>query len=230
VDVTGGGHDGPTWGWCDSSRDWCWRAPGGASYVFRVTAPEPPRISGTGPSARPWLWIGLTAFFALLAIALGIWGFSKKSDLDDARADEAQLRRQLGDAQETAEQTETQQQTVEAKTKRAYRKVRRRFVREKQRTAAFRRDIRTQRRELAQARQQVANATTDDERRAARLKAANEQADVAAACARGALDSIDRFFEATDPDKGANAAVASLQDLQGQCQDAVGASVPENLP
>lgn len=85
-------------------------------------------------------------------------------------------------------------------------------------------DISRETGQLDEAREEVANATGADERRAAELRQSREETDVAAACARGALSSIDRFFDATDADAGANAAVARLQDLQDECQDAVSES------
>jgi hypothetical protein len=172
----------------------------------------------------PWLWIGLTALFAVLALALGLWGLSKKNDADDAKAAQQQSAQRLAAARHGAQQTEGRQRAVDAATRRAYRRIRARFVSERTRAGDFDRDIAVQRGQLAQARQQVASATTADDKATAQLKAAQQQADVAGACARGALGSIDRFFEALDLDKAAKRAVAALRKLQRECQDAVGAT------
>jgi hypothetical protein len=176
------------------------------------------------PARPPWLWIGLTALFAVLALALGLWGLSKKNDADDAKAAQQQSASRLAAARRGALRNEGRQQVVEARTRLAYRQVRARFVSERTRAGDFDRDIAVQRDQLAQARQQVANATTADDKATAQLRTAREQADLAGACARGALNAIDRFFEALDLDKAAKRAVASLRKLQGECQDAVGST------
>src|SRR3954465_559765 len=55
----------------------------------------PGTVDDTG-TGRPTVWIALTILFALAAIGLAIWGFSKKSDLDDTKDKLAQQEQQAG--------------------------------------------------------------------------------------------------------------------------------------
>jgi hypothetical protein len=62
---------------------------------------------------------------------------------------------------------------------------------------------------------------SQDEKEAARLKAARQKTDVAAACARGTVDAINDFFDAVSARAGADRAMRELEKIQNQCRSAV---------
>jgi hypothetical protein len=169
----------------------------------------------------PTLWIVLTAVFALAAIGLGIWAFTTKSDLDDAEATIERQERQLASERQSATREEAAERAFGERAESAYRRVRRRLLRARGEEGNLRATIQKESGELDQARQEVASAQSDSEREAARLKQERERTDVAAACARGTVDAIDQFFDATSARAGANRAMRELERLQSSCQAAV---------
>ncbi len=193
-----------------------------------MSSTPPPGTSSRDSSSSPTLWIALTAVFAIAAVGLGIWGFTKSSDLSDAKDTSAEQQRelatqkeQLASQEEQAGQTERKDVGIAERTKARYRRTRKRLLAEDKRGADLDRDVRTQKGQLAQAREDVATADSQDERLGAQLKAANAATDVAAACARRSVDALDRFFAADDAGVGADHAVRSLRRLQAQCRDVV---------
>jgi cell division protein FtsL len=163
---------------------------------------------------RPTLWIALTAIFALAAIGFAVWAFTTKSDLDDA---EATIARQ----EQQATRTEQAERAFGERAERAYRRVRRRLLRARGEERNLHATINKETGELRQAQREVTNAQSDAERDAAELKHARARTEVAAACARGTVDAIDKFFDAESAKAGANRAMRELERLQSSCQSAV---------
>ena len=169
----------------------------------------------------PTVWIVLTAVFALAAIGLGVWAFTTKSDLDDAEATIDQQERQLAAEQQKASRQEAAEKAFGARAEAAYRRVRRRLLRARGEESNLRGTVEKEAGEYEQAQQEVAAADSQDEKEAARLKAAREKTDVAGACARGTVDAINQFFDAASARAGADKAMRELEKIQTQCQSAV---------
>lgn len=170
---------------------------------------------------RPTVWMVLTAVFALAAIGLGIWAFTTKSDLDDANATIDQQEQQLASQRRTAVRQEASEKAFGERAEAAYRRVRRRLLRARGEERDLRASVDKEAGEYKQAQQEVAAADSQDEKEAARLKAAREKTDVAGACARGTVDAIDEFFNAVSARAGADRAMRELEKIQNQCQSAV---------
>jgi hypothetical protein len=178
---------------------------------------------------RPTVWMAIAGVCAVVAIGLGIWGLSTKSDLDDANATieqrDAQLAQeqsQLSGEERSAAATEAKEQAFGQQARQRYQAVRGRFVSEQKRADQLRSDITRESQQLTAARDAAADAQGQDEQLRARLKQAREQHDLAGACARGSLSAIDEFFDADDAKSGADKAISRLEDLQDECQAAVG--------
>lgn len=165
--------------------------------------------------------IVLAAVFALAAVGLGIWALTTKSDLDDARATIDRQKIELAQQQATAANTQARQEKFGKAVSRQYAKTRDKLYRSRNTTAQLVRDVNKQKAQYTKAQSQVAAANSATGRLQAQLEAARQQQDLSAACARGALDSIDLFFTAASPKSGARAAVRQLNALDNQCSAAV---------
>lgn len=182
-----------------------------------------------GPASRPTGWIVATAILAIAAIGLGIYALTTKSDLDDSDATVAKqnkelaaARRQLAGQERKATSTEAEETAFGQRAERAYRRVRRRLISAEREDVNLEGQISEQVSELRSARARVEQADSATEKTDARLKASQKETDVAAACARGTLDSINRFFDAASATVGANRAMRQLERLEPLCQDALG--------
>jgi chromosome segregation ATPase len=181
------------------------------------------------PAARPIAWIVATAIFAIATVGLGIYALTTKSDLDDsdttvARQNKelAAARRQLAGQEQKAASTEAKETAFGRRAERAYRRVRRRLISAKREDVNLEGQISREVSELRSARAQVEQADNATEKADAQLKASQQETDVAAACARGTLDSINKFFGAASATVGANRAMRQLERLQPLCQKAAG--------
>ena len=186
-------------------------------------------MEASSKSSRPTAWIAIAAVCALAAIGLGVWALTTRSDLDAADATIARQQRQLDavratraeEAQEAADVEATERAYSERVTAR-YRRVRRRYLAERQAAAQLQAEIERDTTALREARQELGAAQGAEEREAASLRAAQAAQRLSASCARGTLGSIDRFFDATDAEAGANAAVRRLEELRARCEAAIG--------
>jgi hypothetical protein len=174
-----------------------------------------------GTRKRLNIAIGVAALCAAAAIGLGIWGFAKQSDLDDANATIARQKTELAQQRATAADTLAGEQKFGQQVAAQYRATRRKLLRSDKTTAQLRAEVSTQQAQYVRAQQNVANAKTAAGRVQAQLDAARQQQDLTAACARGALDSLDLFFKAASAKSGAKQAVAQLKALDNQCASAV---------
>ena len=157
----------------------------------------------------------------LVAIAAIVWALTLRSDRDDAQAEADRARAalavegvKLSNEERDAAAKETKEEAFGDRVQARYRTVRNRFVSEQKRADDLVGDVDRERTELTQAQGQ-----SEDER--ARLAAVQAQADVAAACARGVVAVMDKFFEASDVRSGADAALTHLEKLQDKCRKAV---------
>lgn len=165
------------------------------------------------------VWI-VAAVCALAAIGLGIWAFTTKSDLDDANATIDRQRQQIASSKQMAAESETRLRAFGRRERAAYRRVRRRLVRERAVAAQLERKVENEAAQLEQARRDVANAQSENQREAARLKEQREAAQLAVACSQGAVDAMRHFFDAANPRRGANRAIAQLETIQSECRTA----------
>jgi chromosome segregation ATPase len=171
------------------------------------------------PGARPTFWIAMAVICAVAAVGLGVWAVTTKSDLDDANDKLDKQEQQLAAQEKTAATTEASERAFGADEVARYRRVRRRLIRAQREEGDLNARIKTERAQLRQAQTELANADTVDERREAELKVLREQHDVAAACARGAVASINDIVDATTATAGARAALKKLESMSPDCQD-----------
>ncbi len=171
--------------------------------------------------SRPTLWIGIAVVCALAAIGLGIWAFSTKSDLDDANAKIDKLEQQSTSQEAAAASTEANDLAKDVAEKARYRRVRRSLISTRRQKENLHRRIQIESGQLSEARTQLANANTVAERRRAQLNVAQQERDVAAACARNSVAAMADFFDASSATVGARAAVKKLQTAQPLCEQAL---------
>ena len=169
---------------------------------------------------RPTVWIVATALFAIAAIGFAVWGFTTNSDLDDANATIDKQKTQLAAQQGEAVQTERRLRAFGERERAAFRRVRRRFIREEAAAGRLKQTIQKEATELQNARSQTAAAQSQDEKDKAALTQAQQAEQLSSACVQGAVSALDKFFNASSAKKGANAAVAELESIQDQCTQA----------
>ena len=169
---------------------------------------------------RPTAWIVATAVLALAAIGFAIWGFTTKSDLDDANATIDRQKTQLAAQEGEAVQSERRLRAFGARERAAFRRVKRRFIREEAEAGRLKQTIQKEAGEVQAARNETAAAQGQGEKDRAALKEARQESQLSAACVQGAVNALDRFFNASSARAGAKAAVAELESIQDQCQSA----------
>ena len=162
----------------------------------------------------------VSGVLALVAIGLGIWAFSTKSDLDDANATIDQQNQQRASEEQTAASDEQRLQAFGARERAAFRRVKRRFIRAEAQARNLKATIQKEAGELDQARNEASSAESQEQKDNAALKEAKQQAQLASVCVQGAVSALDKFFNASTSKAGANAAVAELESIQEQCTKA----------
>jgi hypothetical protein len=162
----------------------------------------------------------ISGVLALVAIGLAIWAFTTKSDLDDANAELDATQQERASEQQTAQSEEQRLTAFGDRERAAFRRVKRRFIREEAQARRLRATIEKESSELDQARNQASAAESGEQKEAAELKAARQQAQLASVCVQGAVNALDKFFNAASAKAGANAAVAELESIQDQCKKA----------
>jgi hypothetical protein len=170
--------------------------------------------------SRPTAWIIATVVFAIAAIGFAIWGFTTKSDLDDANATIDKQKTQLAASQGEASQTEKRLTAFGDRERAAFRRVRRRYIGEETKAGQLKQNVQKEAADVQDARSQTAAAQSQDEKNAAALKQAQQESQLSAACVQGAVGALDKFFNAPNARAGGRAAVAELESIQNQCQQA----------
>lgn len=168
----------------------------------------------------PTTWIAISAVLALVAIGLGIWAFTTRSDLDDTKAELDQQTKRLANAQGAATSEEERLEALNAADRRRIQRVRRRFLREKEVAKGLRGKISQEADQLSQTRNQLSSAESQEERDKANLSSAQQEVKLAKACVKGAVAALNRSFNAPTARAGALAAVAELEAIQSDCQQA----------
>jgi hypothetical protein len=162
----------------------------------------------------------IAGVLALVAIGLGIWAFTTKSDLDDANAQLDAQREARASEQQAAQSDEQRLQAFGARERAAFRRVKRRFIREEAQARRLRSTIQKEAQDLDAARNEASAAESQNEKDKAALKTARQEAQLSSVCVQGAVNALDRFFNASSTKAGANAAVAELESIQDQCTKA----------
>jgi hypothetical protein len=162
----------------------------------------------------------IAGVLALVAIGLGIWAFTTKSDLDDANAQIDELNQQQTSRQQTARAEEQRLQAFGDRERAAFQRVKRRFIREQAQARNLRSTIQKEASDLDAARNEASAAESADQKTKAALKSSQQQAQLASVCVQGAVNALDKFFNAASAKAGANAAVAELESIQDQCNKA----------
>lgn len=184
--------------------------------------PSPPSDSDGGGArdSRATTWMVISGILALVAIGLGVWAFTTKSDLDDANATIDNQKQQRASQEQTAQSEEARLAAFGKRERAAFRRVKRRFIREEAQERRLRGTINKEAAELEQSRNEASAAEGQGQKDKAALAVAQQEAQLAAVCVQGAVSAIDRFFSAATARAGANAAVAELQSIQDQCNQA----------
>lgn len=175
----------------------------------------------------PTLWMGLTALFAVVAIGLGIWAFSLRSDRDDAQKTVDSQKAQLASQEQGASKEETGLSDEDKQTRAAYLRVRRNLISADRRDTDFKAEVDRQAAELSKAQDDVKSADTADDKAAAQLREARKARELSVACAQGTVDIIDGFLDATaagaggNAGPGAKAAMKKLEQLEPGCKQAL---------
>ncbi len=173
------------------------------------------------------MWMAIAAVLALAAIALAVYAFTTKSDLDDANATLdranaviAKQDRQLTKGERAARGEEASLSGFGERERAAFRRVRRRFVRAEAKAAALKKTIDKESAELDQARSRESSAEGQEQQEQTTLNAARQEAQLSQACVQGAVAAIDRYFNATTARAGRSAVVAELESIQDKCKTA----------
>jgi hypothetical protein len=165
-------------------------------------------------------WMAIAAAFAIAAVGLGIWAFTTKSDLDDARAKVDAQQRALAAQRQAAGTDEQRLHAFGARERTDYRRVRRHLVGERTTAAGLRRKINADAAQLGRANQDLRAAQGATQTADARLRQAQARSRLAVACSASAVDALNRFDDASSPRAGAKAAVKQLSDTANECATA----------
>lgn len=171
---------------------------------------------------RPTTWIVISAVLALVAIGLGIWAFTTKSDLDDANAQLDSQKQRLAAQQGAATSEEQRLEALGARERAAFRRVQRRFVSEEDLAKGLRGKISQEASQLQQTSSNLSSAEGQEQRDEAALKQAKQTSSLASACMQGAVSALNKFYNAANSRQGGRAAVAELEAIQNDCQSASG--------
>jgi hypothetical protein len=194
-----------------------------------MTDPEPPVEQSGQPSSRKRgarAWIVATVVLGVVAIGLGAWALSLRSDVDekDAKiaAQQQQLEEQKGIADEVREATGGIAQNVQQ----AMRDLADQLDEVQGTTAATQEqtqqaiDRAEDAAAAAQARVESAGSKLDRAR--AQADEAAAKAEAAAACARGYISAIAGAFDASSVSDGVAQAKSEIQALAGSCSATLG--------
>jgi hypothetical protein len=196
-----------------------------------TSVPQPSAQAHQAPEQRRghsrW-WIVATLVFAVIAIGLGAWALSLRSDNDDKDAQIADQQQQLEEQQGVAGQVRETARGVTEDAQQALSELGAQLD-DIQRAAETTQEDTQQ--AIDQAKQAAADAKQEadqaaDELDKARAEAdeAGARADEAAACARGYVSAIGSAFDADSIEAGVERAKTEIESLQGSCSGVLGGS------
>jgi chromosome segregation ATPase len=174
-----------------------------------LTPPDENR--DTPERKRPTGWIVTAVVLAVVAVGLGIWALSARSDADDAQA---KLDAQAQAAQESPDTPEPAQ--VDAATQQRFEDAKEQLGITGENLDQLNQELEEAVANAEQAEQARTDAAGAIDRASAELEAVKAHADVAKTCLRGAFDALDTAFSA----EGLEAAVTELEALSGGCRSA----------
>lgn len=167
-------------------------------------------------SAR--LWIGVAAVLGLAVIGLAIWGFSTKSDLNDANEKISSL--EQGTKTEEARNVALKGFSTREATR--YRRARASLISADRQDANFKHQVSQDSKALEQARRERASAQSADDKKAAQLKVAKARSNAAISCAQATVDVVGAFDRksagADNVGRPAKVAMDRLSGLVGPCK------------
>lgn len=185
---------------------------------MEASAPQPPAQPPQSPTPQDGsdyqkkfkIAAGAAAVLGIVAIALGIWGFSTKSDLDDTKKELA--------AAQTTESSDTS--TLDA-LKAKYGTIRDKLAGSEADDATLEADLKKAKSELDSANAQVDSAQSEEDKQQAQINQLEKQAQLAQQCAKSAVASLQKLFDEQQAGTGTSGTIDSLQKVEQECQEAL---------
>jgi uncharacterized protein YoxC len=181
-----------------------------------TTQPQPPVAPEQASSRRrhnPWIWI--SAVLAVVAVGLGIWAYSTKSDLDDANDDVARLQSQV-------DQSKGAGGTVLATVKAAFQDLSAQLGATNQDLATTQQQLQDAQANAQKAAQDAAAAVKGSKEEAqAKLQEAQSKASVAAGCAKSYVGAFGALFDGDSVRAQAATVKQQLQSVSATCKTAL---------
>jgi hypothetical protein len=172
-----------------------------------------PSTAGTPPASephrRPTLWIALTVLFALVAVGLGAWALSERSDANDAQA---KLDAQASAAEAGA--TPAASATPSSTVNQVFATIETELGLSGENVDQIKASIDKAQANVDNAQKAKADATNAIDRLKAEAQSITASAEKTRACLRGAVDSLKQAVQSG----GVEAGVAELQSLAGSCR------------
>ena len=181
----------------------------------------------TDGNPSPKLWIGLTAILAVAVVALAIWGLGQKSDLDDANDKLDKIEQQAGTVEKQQAANERSLKGFGAAEEAKFRKARQGYEAADKSAAEYKNQVTQEANALQQARTELANAKSAEDKAAAQKKVSSAATRAAVTCAQAAVDAIGEFSSegagANNPSGAAEKAMNQLSEVSGPCNQAISA-------
>ena len=162
--------------------------------------------------------IGVAAVLGIAVVALAIWGFSTKSDLDDANAKISEL--DQGASTEQAQNVALKGFSTHEAAR--YRRARASLISADSQNSNFKKQVSQDSKALEQARHERASAQSADDKKAAQLKVAKARSNAAVSCAQATVNVVGAFDQKTrhanNAGRPAEVAMDRLSGLVGPCK------------
>lgn len=170
---------------------------------MEASVPPPAPNAGDGYEKKFKVAAALAVVFGIAAIGLGIWGYSTKSDLDDANAKAAEI-----ESKDTSSIDDLQAQYDKVKSALSNRDVE---------VDDLEAEIKKQSSELEQAKTETANANSEAEREQAQAEQDQKQLQLASTCAQGAVAAIGKLLDEQAAGTGTSGTIDKLSSLRDEC-------------
>ena len=194
-----------------------------------MSAPGPPdeqSAQQSSPKRGARAWIVATIVLAVVAVGLGAWALSLRSDVDDKDAEIAAQQQQLEEQKGVANDIREAAGGIAQDVQQGMRDLAHQLE-EVQGTATATQEQTQQAIDRAEtaaanAQAQVKDAGSELDRARAQADEAGAKAEAAAACARGYISAIAGAFDAPSLSDGVAQAKSAVQALAGSCSDTLG--------
>jgi DNA repair exonuclease SbcCD ATPase subunit len=194
-----------------------------------MSAPEPPDEQSAQPSSPERgarAWIVATIVLAVVAVGLGAWALSLRSDVDDKDAEIAAQQQQLEQQKGVANDIPKAAGGIAQDVQQAMRDLAHQLEEIQGTTTAtqeqMQQAIDRAENAAADAQARVKDARSELDRARAQADEAGAKAEAAAACARGYISAIARAFDAPSLSDGVAQAKSEFQALAGSCSGTLG--------